>query len=277
MFVFFSLICLVRSHNFLITGDCGDKTSNNCNKRTCVFSENNGTAGQGSNYFYFDPRTFKANSTEIMTTKASYVKALNDYSIKCAGIWCPNKPGWECNGQNKSCYNMRKIITHGNKIPELSGCDVDIRGNLIMAYGEWVNQLSTDKPGEKVAIYGSEIVKSAYRTVYKNCKGHYPETFPSALCINSPIVSPTNKPIISPTTINPINNSTDIPTINTQTNNRTYILAIIFLVIIGTLLTLFFIGISIYMIYYRSKMNIHKPYDELYNSSDEDKSIDIDL
>lgn len=134
------------------------------------------------NSYYFDSRTY-TESDNSMTSRAykDYIKS----TVLCTGQWCIDKQ-WECyTGNSKDCYNVEHIIPKGNTILEIYGCSTDIQGNLIMAYGAWNQQLSDSYYGEKAAIYGSSIFKSAYNSVYVACHGSNPSYYPDELCLSN--------------------------------------------------------------------------------------------
>ena len=104
-------------------------------------------------------------------------------NIKCLGKWCIDKQ-WKCNfGDSKNCYNVEHIIPKANSIEEIKNCSLDIQGNLIMAYGAWNQALSNRYYGEKNIIYSSDIVRSAYKSVYLACHKSEPNYYPLELCL----------------------------------------------------------------------------------------------
>ena len=150
-----------------------------CEKRTKIYDLN---GNSNTNYFYFDDRTY-TESTKSMT--------LNDYkdyirvTLPCVGVWCLNKQ-FICEKNNsRNCYNVEHIVPKAYDILEIYGCNLDIQGNFIMAYGAWNQQLSNNYYGEKVNIYGSHIFKSAYKSVYKVCYNSDPTNYPEELCLST--------------------------------------------------------------------------------------------
>jgi len=150
-----------------------------CEKRTKIYKSNENF---NTNYFYFDDRTY-TESIESITLETYKNKIRN--TTECVGVWCTNK-GWTCNyGNSRDCYNIEHIIPKAHTILEIYGCNTDILGNLIMAYGAWNQQLSASYYGEKVDVYGSTIFKSAYRSVYKSCYNSDPIAYPDDLCLST--------------------------------------------------------------------------------------------
>lgn len=74
-----------------------------------------------------------------------------------------------------SNVEVEHIIDISNGPEELRDCNKNIRGNLILAVGEWnraIGQLCwNDVAAEKRLVYGSQIFSSAYNSV-KECCGH---------------------------------------------------------------------------------------------------------
>lgn len=162
-------------------------TANDCNQRTQIYNEH---GNDNTNYYYFDPNTYTESTKSI--DNVEYRKMIQK-TVKCTGKWCINDQ-WKCNGtDNQNCYNVEHIIPAANNIKEISGCLVNIQGNLIMAYGKWNQQLSNEYYGEKALIYGNDIVKSAYTSIYRKCQGTPVNShveIPGELCLyTSPFAS----------------------------------------------------------------------------------------
>lgn len=158
-----------------------------CDERTRIYNDH---GRSNDNYWYFDPRTFTKSTLHAVTkiTPQQY-KTLINKDVPCVGQWCVDS-AWKCNvGDSQSCYNVEHIIPKGNTIKEIGGCSTDILGNFIMSYGAWNQALSNKYYGEKVEIYGSEIVKSAYISIYKSCFNITPLVIPNELC-SSNFISP---------------------------------------------------------------------------------------
>ncbi len=97
----------------------------------------------------------------------AYIPVLTARGIKCTGIWCVDGH-FGCPNRTKDCYNMNYIIdvSHSN-----NDCNLQIAGNVIMAYGNWVSTLGPlswqNVREEKIKVYGS-IFNEAVRNVM-NC------------------------------------------------------------------------------------------------------------
>lgn len=148
-----------------------------CDKRTSIYDSH---GYLNFNSYYFDPVTYKEDTTSMT------VQVYKDYiknSYPCNGEWCVENK-WGCAlGNSKNCYNVEHIIPKANTILEIYGCPTDIRGNLIMAYGAWNQELSNSYYGEKSLIYGSSIFRSAYRSVYRACLNKESLYYPDELCL----------------------------------------------------------------------------------------------
>jgi len=96
----------------------------------------------------------------------------------CVGVWCSpdgnRGNGWGCKDAARECYEVEHIIPTANDIPELRGCNVNIFGNAVMAYGVWNGQLSDGYLCEKQEVYGT-IYNSAYNAVL-GCCGRVPSS-----------------------------------------------------------------------------------------------------
>lgn len=150
--------------------------ANDCSERTSYFR--NGFF-VNKNYHYYDPTTY-TSSTNPMNVQdyKNYIKEK-----PCTGEWCVENK-WGCNkNDNKNCYNVEHIIPKSNNISELKGCNVDVQGNLIMSYGAWNQAMRNAYYGEKVNIYGVEIMMAAYRSVYEVCHKTIPVAYPIQLCL----------------------------------------------------------------------------------------------
>jgi hypothetical protein len=154
-----------------------------CDERTKVLIEHGNSNYNG---FYFVDKTYGGfQSCKTINTNDDFRKYINqkfpcNYEHCRSGLPAP----WGC-GNSKECYEVEHIIPKANNIPELEGCNTNIYGNLIMAYGVWNNQLSNTHFNEKKLIYG-EIFDNAYKSVYFCCKGQNPTTIPVPNCIVPP-------------------------------------------------------------------------------------------
>jgi hypothetical protein len=68
-----------------------------------------------------------------------YIKELEIYNIKCYGKWCIDGQ-YKCNN-NKACWQVEHIIDTNNSPFNSEYYDLNIYGNIIMAYGKWNNQI----------------------------------------------------------------------------------------------------------------------------------------
>lgn len=152
-----------------------------CDERTKTFLEH---GISNNNNFYTVRNTYmRISSDECAKTSPYKFRSFMDTNMKCDGEHCvkfpdPPEKSWACKSFDPSwntqkCYNVEHIIPTNHLIDELSGCDTNITGNLIMSYGVWNTQLGNTHYGEKELIYG-DIWNSAYSAVYKCCYGSKP-------------------------------------------------------------------------------------------------------
>ena len=111
------------------------------------------------------------NVCTIIKYKYQYVKLLEEYGVKCHGEWCINGK-YDCTPHNE-CYNMMHVIDPKKSYPDVGEeYNRNILGNLVMAYGTWVQQLKgrswEDTKKEKKIILG-DIFYIALQNV-KKCK-----------------------------------------------------------------------------------------------------------
>ena len=154
--------------------------ADDCTKKTGTLKEH-GTSN--ANNFFFAPQTYGGHlNCASIKTNNDYRKLINS-KISCSGAHCVRAgTPWGCIQYNsQDCYNVEHIIPESHNIEELKGCDVDIHGNLIMAYGLWNQQLSNIFFHEKKLIYG-DIFTKAYESVYYCCKGQLPTNIPVPNC-----------------------------------------------------------------------------------------------
>jgi len=164
--------------------------ANNCDDRTLIYQSHR---HDNTNNYYFVSQTHMEGTTKMNAQDyRTYIKDV----LGCTGKWCVEGQ-WKCNldknvrenistdfvRDSKNCYNVEHIIPKANNIKELEGCSLDIQGNLVMAYGAWNQALSNTYYGEKATVYGTDIVKSAYKSVYKACHNNDPEYYPNELCL----------------------------------------------------------------------------------------------
>jgi hypothetical protein len=163
---------------------------NDCDQMTRVLIQH----GTDNNHnYFFVAQTY--NSGDIKLTKASCTANIgaNDFrtlinkKFPCNGCHCQDQAStpWGCIvGDSQNCYNVEHIIPLKHNISELQGCDVNIYGNLIMAYGLWNQQLSNSHYYEKKLIY-HDIFNKAYQSIYWCCKNYLPNTIPVPSCKNN--------------------------------------------------------------------------------------------
>lgn len=154
--------------------------ADDCTKKTLTLT-NHGTSN--ANDYFFAPQTYGGHlKCTNVNTNNDYRKLINS-KYPCIGAHCVKASSpWGCIQYNsQDCYNVEHIIPESHNIPEIEGCDVDIHGNLIMAYGLWNQQLSNTFFHEKKLIYG-DIFTKAYESVYYCCKGQMPTSIPVPNC-----------------------------------------------------------------------------------------------
>lgn len=175
--------------------------ADDCTKKTPTLT-NHGISN--ANDFFFSPQTYGGHlNCANVKTNNDYRKLINT-KFPCIGAHCVKASSpWGCiqyNSQN--CYNVEHIIPEKHNIPELEGCNVNVHGNLIMAYGLWNQQLSNTFFYEKKLIYGDIFIK-AYDSVYYCCKGQIPTSIPVPNCIISDLPTLTNNNTPTLTNNNP--------------------------------------------------------------------------
>jgi hypothetical protein len=73
--------------------------------------------------------------------RKTYIKLLEENNIECSGPWCING-AFSCGKSgNTECWQVEHIIDQSNSDLVDQGYDVNIIGNVIMAYGKWNNQI----------------------------------------------------------------------------------------------------------------------------------------
>jgi hypothetical protein len=194
LFIVFSLI-------FAKGDDCG--------KRTKVYTAH----GKSNDYgFYFVPVTYigrDLNYACVKNDEGGNTKFKNTIEQRFPCNYQHCVPGaktgnWGCTSSNytgtSECYHTEHIIPDKHEIKELvnkSGerCDVNVYGNLVMAYGSWNSALGNGHYDEKKEIYG-ELFNSAYKAVYYCCNDRtYPQSIPVPNC--EPTVQPTINPVLT--------------------------------------------------------------------------------
>lgn len=142
-----------------------------CDQRTQVFKDHGPSNTNG--YFFINKTYGGFESCTVIKNNTEYRNLINN-KFPCIYAHCNPRAStpWGCISRtNKECYNVEHIIPKEHNIPELEGCNVNIRGNLIMAYALWNTQLSNSHYNEKKIIYGN-LFDRAYKSVYWCCKGY---------------------------------------------------------------------------------------------------------
>ena len=167
MLLFISFVCLVIGQD------------EDCSLRTKTFKNR---VNRQPIQYYFGPQSYGLGDKCEPTTIDCFSASMR--SVVCYGKWCikGSKTGdWGCELSSVSspfCYKPTMIIPNNN-ITELAGCNHDIQGNMIMAYGVWANELGNGSWGEREIIFG-DIYYSAYAAVYECCKKK-PRTDPQGI------------------------------------------------------------------------------------------------
>lgn len=103
-------------------------------------------------------------SDDQIQLRRQYVNLLKQAGINCTVDWCINGQFY-CGSSSAECYQVEHIIDKVNSDPELDGLDVNIVGNLVMAYSKWnqqVGQLKWDNVvAEKQEIYTTFLFQKA--------------------------------------------------------------------------------------------------------------------
>lgn len=156
-----SLILLILSINLIICANikCGKK-------HTDIFKQYNDKLDE-----LYQQDTFGGNfENKCMSLgnnyRQNYIDILNKNNIKCTGLWCVNNQ-FSCKGAETNCYQVEHMVDQNNT--PYDNCDVNILGNVIMAYGLWnmqVGQLCwTDVLHEKTKVYGKEMMCKAIANI----------------------------------------------------------------------------------------------------------------
>ncbi len=158
----------------------------NCNDRTPVY-KNHGRNNYGGYYFI---KESYVNSDVCKKLNDSEYMLFFDETFNCTWIHCLN-----------NSYNVEHIIPIHNNIPEIFDCDINISGNLIMAYDTWIRELNNTFFYERLLIY-NEIYINAYQAVYWCCKQKLSTKIPALNCLPTlpPLTIPTEFPTSSVST-----------------------------------------------------------------------------
>jgi len=106
--------------------------------------------------------------------RRQYITLLTIMGVSCTGDWCGLDGNFSCADMGRQCYEVEHIIDKANTDPDLVGLNVNIVGNLVMAYGRWnqqVGQLSWNNVvTEKREIYTTFLFETARHYVL-TCNG----------------------------------------------------------------------------------------------------------
>lgn len=91
------------------------------------------------------------------TSRSDYIQILTDHNITCSGEWCSNQGSFSCAGMGIDCWQVEHIFDLANS--PYSDLNLNIYGNIIMAFGRWNNALGTRS---------WDIVEQEKRRVYEN-------------------------------------------------------------------------------------------------------------
>lgn len=108
-----------------------------------------------------------------ITTTAAFKRHVVSHA-RCTGSYCDSNGGWSCpkGKYSGNCYNVEHIIDrHGSELNSHPECK-DIPGNMIMAHGQWNQELGTlaqkyypASTQEKTRVYGEDIMASARNSI----------------------------------------------------------------------------------------------------------------
>lgn len=115
---------------------------------------------------------------DIPITPQTYKRHLNE-ELPCKFKYCYDN-AWKCKrGDSRNCYNIEHIIDlHGPEYSDHINCK-NIAGNMIMAHGEWNQQLGqiarknyAGSKREKTIVYGKRIMKRAEESIQSCIEKH---------------------------------------------------------------------------------------------------------
>lgn len=103
--------------------------------------------------------------------RKTYIKILEENNIQCSGPWCIDG-SFSCGKSgNTECWQVEHIIDQSNSDLVDEGYDVNILGNVIMAYGKWNVQIGQRiwpiVEEEKSLIYGN--IYNISRNIITGC------------------------------------------------------------------------------------------------------------
>ena len=175
--------------------DCNTKT---CTSHTDIYNQYNYTNELSKLYL---PDTYLPYHTidpcKQYTNRNEYINTLLNNSIYCSGIWCVNNE-YSCKDVGNDCWQVEHIYDKKNSILSNKDYNVNIYGNIVMAYGKWNAQIGqriwSIVEKEKTDVYG-DIMSYAKSNILKcsdtNMKGNFTdmvgidkETLLIALCIS---------------------------------------------------------------------------------------------
>jgi hypothetical protein len=141
-------------------------------EHTQSFDESWAESGN-ENSLFFDQQTFGyLTGNDNICRKLSPVSntKFRDYinlQFNCTGQHCINNQFICEQGDSRNCYNVEHIIEKSQTVRAIcqdTKCDVNIFGNLVMAWGVWnqqLGQLSRNSPNdsyhEKLIVYGQNV------------------------------------------------------------------------------------------------------------------------
>ena len=151
-------------------------------RHTNVFLARGGN--NNTNNWYFVPVTYSSQGQCITFSRNDEVRRTVSRIWACGGEWCRSGSRWPNNWncpRGRECYEVEHIIPKRNNITALNGCNTNIYGNMVMTYGKWNSAVLDRYLPEKKLVYG-HIFDSAYRAVYRCCKGVQPTIIPAYSC-----------------------------------------------------------------------------------------------
>lgn len=103
--------------------------------------------------------------------RKTYITLLEENNIECSGPWCIDGKFSCGKSGNTECWQVEHIIDQSNSDLSNQGYDVNIIGNVIMAYGKWNNQIGQRiwpiVEQEKSEIYGN--IYNISRNIIMGC------------------------------------------------------------------------------------------------------------
>ena len=141
-------------------------SSSLCNQPTQIFSEyEKGEIPKSSIFlsstylpkYGFDPCTKYGSRNE-------YISYLTDNRVACVGPWCLNGM-FSCSNLGNNCWQVEHIIDKSNSDLSDAGYNVNIYGNIVMAYGKWNQQI-----GQRVWPIVAEEKSIIYGDIYEQAR-----------------------------------------------------------------------------------------------------------